>query len=69
MRIKTSIFIIEEPKEIHFYKGFREPIYAPHNELIGFRVYNKYYIWDFEKFIKYYGWEDGLWIYREEGGK
>jgi len=68
MRELATIFIIEKPKEsIHFYKGFREPIYAPHNELIGFRTYNKYYIWDFEKFMKYYkynpdlGCMEGVW--------
>jgi len=65
---KVTILIIEEPKEtIHFYKGFREPIYAPNNELIGFRTYNKYYIWDFEKFIKYYKYNPdlGCMVWRE----
>ena len=57
---KLTIFVIEEPKEpIHFYKGFREPIYAP-DGIIGFRIYDEYYVWDFEKFIGHYKYDPDL---------
>lgn len=67
INIKSAIFLIEKPNEIYFYKGFREPIYASHNELIGFRIYNEYFIWNIHKFLKYYEYDDvGIFRYKEK---